>query len=64
MEYRPDLINNQIYSEGNIQVSPSEVQRLTQLRRILSNNREFSVFLNKKFNKINSHVSRKCFVVP
>ena len=37
---------------------------LTQLRRILSNNREFSVFLNKKFNKINSHVSRKCFVVP
>ncbi len=28
MKYRPDLINKQIFAEGNIQVSPQEVMRL------------------------------------
>ncbi len=30
MEYRPDIINNQIFAEGNIQASPQEVLRLNE----------------------------------
>ena len=60
MEYRPDLINNQIYSEGNIQVSPSEVQRLNAqppaqfkatFEKMMINN-GYHIFLSGYANKI------------